>query len=73
MAEYLHGAACHYCGEILTLRVSVEDVRDDEGVWVEVSVEVDMDPWWTHIDAHRKVGDGACTESLLHARMPGAH
>lgn len=58
MAEYLHGSACHYCGEILAVRISVEDVRDDEDILVDVSVEADMEPWWAHIDAHREAGDG---------------
>lgn len=71
--EYLHGSVCHYCSQVLTLRVNVADVRDDQGALIDVSIEVDMDPWWEHVTAHREAGDVPRVESLLTARVPGAH
>lgn len=56
MVEYAHGSACHYCGELVTMRVSLEDVYADSGDYLDVSIDVDMEPWWVHIAAHREAG-----------------
>lgn len=56
MPEYYYGAVCHYCARTLTLRVDIEDIFDDDGMLADVSCEVDMDPWRTHIDHHRARG-----------------
>jgi len=52
--EITHGVACHYCGTILDLRVTITPIHDDEGVWVDIAPEVDMSTWWAHIDTHRQ-------------------
>lgn len=54
MPEYLHGARCLDCPQVITLPVDIQDVRDDEGLIVDVSVEVDMSGWHAHAATHRR-------------------
>lgn len=58
MAEHLSGQRCLHCPQVITLPVDICDVHDDEDVLVDVSVEVDMNPWYEHAAEHRGAGHG---------------
>ncbi len=53
MTSHLAGSSCHDCPQIVTLPVDIQDVRNDDGVIVDVSVEVDMTAWHAHVAEHK--------------------